>query len=379
MSASSTYPRIAVVEIPGKGKGIVALEPIHRGTRIIAEKPRIRVPYSTDPFRRRISDLRTLSEGDLAFFMSFPCDDGLDPIEGRLRHLIPCAGSPDEAFGLFETVCRFNHTCYSPLGRPNALYTWVEERKEEIVHATEDIAETEEITVAYIQAKTHTEDPQALLVQHWGFQCQCAGCQRPRPERLASLRRIKSYRQYSDKLPMRMLPFSGERPLHLLKDIEHNILSICAEGYVWEIGTCAHDAFQLCAFHGDGASAARWEVMAREVHRVIHGTDGDGYKNSASLVAKPSTFREWAALGTAKKFRGPSDEVVACFKTAVMSSNPSRCNNRDCPSKDSGTDFKRCKPCIDKLGLEVNYCSVECQTADWKAGHKSACGKAVKV
>ncbi|KAJ7048296.1 hypothetical protein C8F01DRAFT_1192584 [Mycena amicta] len=374
------YPRIAIVDIPGEGRGVVAREPILRGTRIIAEKPRIRVPHWLD--RRQALDLSTLSAEDLSFFMSFPAGSGADPVAGRLRHLIPCVASPDEAAALFETVCRMNHTCYSSLGRPNALYTWVEKRQEEVVHATEDIKENEEITVSYIQTKNHVMDPALFLRMHYEFDCGCPGCQRPRAERLQSLERVKAYNQYNRELPAQMVPSSGHAPLDILHGIERNLLAICAEGYVWEISSSAHDAFQLCAFYGDGKSAAQWEVMSREVHRVIYGVDLDEYEDSAKLVVRPTSFRPWKALvrpgGKALRLRGPSQEVLACFKRAVFGSGAPKCANRNC-SRTQAVTFQRCKPCIDKLGLDVYYCSRECQTEDWKDRHKAICGNAVKV
>ena len=36
--------------------------------------------------------------------------------------------------------------------------------------------------------------------------------------------------------------------------------------------------------------------------------------------------------------------------------------------------LKSCARC-----RKVAYCSVECQTADWKARHKAACGKRLEV
>ncbi|KAJ7048292.1 hypothetical protein C8F01DRAFT_1192575, partial [Mycena amicta] len=377
--SAPVYPRIAIVDIPGKGRGVVAREPIRRGTRIIAEKPRIRVPHWLD--RRQALDLNTLSAEDLSFFMSFPAGSDADPVAGRLRHLVPCGGAPDQAAALFETVCRMNHICHSPLGGPNASFAWVEERQEEIVHAREDIKENEEITVSYIQTKNHVMDPALFLRMHYEFDCGCPGCQRPRAERLQSLERVKAFTRFSQELPARMHAHSGHAPLDILDDIERNLLAICAEGYVWEIAGSGHDAFQLCAFYGDGKSAVQWEVMAREVQRVIHGVDLDVYEESAKLVVRPMSFRYWKALvrpgGKMLKLRGPSQEVLACFKRAVWGSRVPTCANSNC-SKTQPVTFQRCKPCIEKLGLDVYYCSRECQTEDWKDGHKAICGNAVK-
>ncbi|TFK99940.1 hypothetical protein BDV98DRAFT_129015 [Pterulicium gracile] len=257
MNTPNAYPRIAIFDISGKGKGVVALEPILRGTRIIAEKPRIRVPHWQD--HRRDLDFNSLTKEDQDFFMSFPCPDGRDPVAGRFCHLVPCVGSSDQASAIFETVCRLNHTCHSPMGRPNAVYTWVENKNEEIVHATEDIAVNEEITVSYIQVSGHILDPRTILKIGYGFECECAGCQRSPVQRTHSLARIKAFNDYNSRLPARM--GSREAPSSILNDIERNMLAICAEGYDLNISACAHDAFQLCGFYGDAGSAARWEVI----------------------------------------------------------------------------------------------------------------------
>ncbi|KAJ7211985.1 hypothetical protein GGX14DRAFT_621194 [Mycena pura] len=318
--ATSAFPLIKVVDIPGKGKGVVALESIPKGTRILSEKPRI-----------RLSDLRgidslSLSEDDLYFFLSFPSHgkDEENPVQSRLKHFLPCVGSVDNAIGLFETICRVNHTCYSPLGRPNALYMWREDLKEEsnsdrypyifrtssnassVLSATEDIAAMEEITVSYLQYNIHTEDPFIYLRRKFGFECSCLGCLRPASARQKSVERIKDFRQFTDGLPARIAlggPL-GDPPKSLLDSIEKYILMICAEGYVWQLGSCAHDAFQLCAFHGDADSASKWEALVRDSHEILQGADSPADQKSQKLAAFPKTFREWKVLGS-QKLNGP--------------------------------------------------------------------------
>lgn len=56
----------------------------------------------------------------------------------------------------------------------------------------------------------------------------------------------------------------------------------------------------------------------------------------------------------------------------TLSSNPFYCGNRKtCTKKeDKTTKFMQCSQC-----LWVRYCSKECQTAEWRAGHKDICNK----
>ncbi|KAJ6533365.1 hypothetical protein B0H10DRAFT_2204737 [Mycena sp. CBHHK59/15] len=60
----------------------------------------------------------------------------------------------------------------------------------------------------------------------------------------------------------------------------------------------------------------------------------------------------------------------------------SGCHLQTCPNGMHRNDdipkekqFLRCKECWTKLHREVKYCSRECQKLDWKAGHKTVCGK----
>ncbi|KAJ7048295.1 hypothetical protein C8F01DRAFT_1285076 [Mycena amicta] len=215
------------------------------------------------------------------------------------------------------------------------------------------------VKAPYFLTETHGLDPAQFLRIHYGFDCGCAGCQRPRSERLQSLERVKAFNRFSQELLARMQANSGHAPLDILDDIQRNLLTIWAEGYVWEIGRSGHDAFQLCAFYGDGKSAVQWEVMAREVNRVAHGMDHEIYQKSAKLVIRPTSFRQWKALvrpgGKALRLRGPSQEVLACFKRAVFGSSAP---NVPTPI--------------------VRNPRHECQIENWKEGHKAICGNAVK-
>lgn len=96
---------------------------------------------------------------------------------------------------------------------------------------------------------------------------------------------------------------------------------------------------------------------------MIHGIDSLEYENSASLVKSPHTFRQWKALAPmkSKTLRGPSDDVLAAFKKAAMSTHP-RCGNQGCTTDHAanGPDLmrlQRCAPCLEKLNLDVYYCS----------------------
>lgn len=116
-------PKIEICEIDGKGKGIIAVAPILRGTLLVREPPAISVAadsHSDDI----VSIMRSPEKLDM--LMSFPETQNftpLAPLLGRLAHFLPMGSSRS---GLFPTICRVNHACI-----PNAMYRWIEERSSE--------------------------------------------------------------------------------------------------------------------------------------------------------------------------------------------------------------------------------------------------------
>lgn len=119
MPTDARFPRIAIVDVPGKGKGVIAKEYILRGTLIVSEKPKITLPATP---AAALEALFSMSQDGREFLESFPCGPDENPILGRLKHFTPCIG--DGTVGLCPTICRVNHTCHSPKGSPNAAYFW---------------------------------------------------------------------------------------------------------------------------------------------------------------------------------------------------------------------------------------------------------------
>ncbi|KAJ7606967.1 hypothetical protein DFH06DRAFT_236314 [Mycena polygramma] len=179
---------IAIVDIPGKGKGVIAKENIARGTLIVSERPRIILPADDRKLDQAIS---RLSEEDLSFILSFPGPES-DPVRGRFKHFMHCVGDDGKgARGLSTAICRVNHTCHSPEWGPNATYSWNDKLKEEVLYATKEIREGQE--VSYMPNPSEYVEPLGFLWNKYGFKCTCPGCTRPAAERLASAQRIRGY------------------------------------------------------------------------------------------------------------------------------------------------------------------------------------------
>ncbi|KAJ7769327.1 hypothetical protein B0H16DRAFT_1365477 [Mycena metata] len=312
--ASTTFPNIAIVDVLGKGKGVIAKEDISRGTLIVSEKPRITLPRHPSQSTNTLSNL---SREDSLFLLSFPCGPDEHPIFGRRKHFTPCVGDDAVGSGLCPTICRVNHTCYSPKGRPNAAYFWNVNSKHEELWAIKEIQAGQEIEVSYMEDIENYQNPLVLLRQKFGFQCSCPGCARSAAEQTESERRIRAYNDFVRDLPSR---FGPESPLEILRDIETQVLIICEEGYTGEVGARAHDAFQLCAYYGDADSAKKWEAICRDCHALYHGRS-ESFEKARRLAAKPQDFRAWGQLGR-RKLRGPSKQVLEyCYPETQMMTN----------------------------------------------------------
>ncbi|KAJ7210286.1 hypothetical protein C8J57DRAFT_1608111 [Mycena rebaudengoi] len=315
------FPRITIVDIPSKGKGVVANEYIRRGTLIVSEKPRILLSVPTNATatmkESAIRLLASMSAEDKEFFLTFPSVSAHGSL-GRFKHFTPCVG--DNAWGLFPTVCRVNHSCYSPLGGPNAAYFWNIDTKEEDPWPLKCITCGQEIEVSYMENLANYKDPGAVLEQQYGFICSCKGCSGPASERESSTRRLLAYNNFVRELPWRF--FGVEEPLNILDDIQRQMVIVCEEGYTGEVGARAHDAFELCGYCGDAASAKQWEAICRDCHGLYTGRNSREFEESAKLAANPKSYAAWGENGR-RKLRGSSQQVLAyCSPTIELAGPP---------------------------------------------------------
>ncbi|KAG8683108.1 hypothetical protein FRC09_016290, partial [Ceratobasidium sp. 395] len=119
-----------VVDIPGRGKGVIASRDIKQGERLITEKPLFIVPKRltdrTDPRTLIRTTVSSLSQSDQAAFFT-------------LSYAKPNTSTPDIPFeifqtnaisagsigtGLFPRTARLNHGCSRAF---SAVYNWRED------------------------------------------------------------------------------------------------------------------------------------------------------------------------------------------------------------------------------------------------------------
>ncbi|KAG5341127.1 hypothetical protein C0989_011350 [Termitomyces sp. Mn162] len=134
-----------VADIPGKGKGMIAIRDIEQGERILTEEPAFLVPsqVSESPSAVIAKLLREASPKDREAvlnlsYVHFPenLDPETHPDEVALAIFQTNAIAAGKRVGIFPRSARMNHGCSSAF---NAVYTWRDKEEVLVVHALKKI------------------------------------------------------------------------------------------------------------------------------------------------------------------------------------------------------------------------------------------------
>ena len=174
---------IEIRSIDGKGVGIVALRPLERGQRILAEVPLARLSRVQWAARAQAEAelariLRPLSRVQRARFdsLSQAARHGStrSSMGTWLTNALPVnyddSGSDEAA--VFACIARLNHSC-----SPNCHHEWNATLGVETVHVISPVAAGEELTICYLTpAGRPRTDRQTRLREKFCFDCDCLLC-----------------------------------------------------------------------------------------------------------------------------------------------------------------------------------------------------------
>ena len=183
----SDDPKFVIQSVPGKGMGIVAVQPIAKGEEILSEAPLFTqqllrsvktiaqslAPKTADE-KRQFLELTNCHQGKLPHLMgifqtnAFPCGNN-----GRREKA--------STGGLFLQGSRFNSSCV-----PNVNNYWSERRQVIVFRALRNIAEGEELSVSYKLDLVARAGRRSVLQEKFGFECHCAACSLSGDKLLAS-------------------------------------------------------------------------------------------------------------------------------------------------------------------------------------------------
>ena len=168
-----------IVEISGKGTGMVSQKKLYPGDLIMTEKPLIEVPGNIyDNLAKVVKYLDKvvdrMSSSDREVFLNLTdCQRPADP------SYLGIFDTNDMDFGgsgaVFPVMARVNHSC-----QPNAEFVSDQERGIQRLVAIDNIDKEDEITINYLPMEEEGSDVkkrrQQFLKKHYCFTCTCRCC-----------------------------------------------------------------------------------------------------------------------------------------------------------------------------------------------------------
>ncbi|MCJ1386334.1 hypothetical protein MMC17_009460 [Xylographa soralifera] len=209
----------ALQDMPGKGKGLVAIKKISKATRILFEKAVVTVSKSVGSERLQTSickQVEALSENQRRDFLSMHNIHLYRNAAKQYLGIFRTNSLPAEAVGdkgaIFLEACRINHACDN-----NAQKNWNKKIKRHTVHTLRDINKGEEITITYLAPLKNRKARQKAFQEKFDFIYLCNLCSLPLEQSQESDRRLeKIYRlnnvidQLVDEAPQGLEPSDFE-------------------------------------------------------------------------------------------------------------------------------------------------------------------------
>lgn len=283
-----------VRDVPGKGRGLIALVDIPIGTRILCEKPLLLAKLASyqelEPVL--VAKLESMSEVSRQKFLSlhnfYKTKCPSLPLAGIfMTNALPCdTESRGGTGGIYATACLINHSCV-----PNAYPCWNAVAEHETVHAIRPIAVGTEITISYCD-----EGPsiarQADLSRSFGFTCTCNACSQPGSLLQANDNRriqIQSLEKaLGDLFRVAVSPDESLADCYsllrlLTKEFDNNPGILLVRVY--------YTGFQICIGHGDQARASAFARMAYKALLISVGGDNLETTMMKALARRPADHR----------------------------------------------------------------------------------------
>jgi hypothetical protein len=298
----------SLLDVPSRGKGLVASVDIPRGSRILEEAPIITIPthsQSEDFLKDNISQqVKKLNDDQQKLFFSmhnlYPYDDVVEQSFGIIRtNALPveCDGIQG---AIFLEACRINHACDN-----NAQKHWNERLRKHTVHALRDIAKGEEITIYYLGMHTSRTARQKRLHEKFGFLCTCSLCCQPVEQSQKSDERLERIDSLDDligeaarwmNLTLQTLRYTEEL-VHLHEEQDSGNPGL-ARTY-W-------DAAQIASANGDLARGSIFAKRAVEIWKIAYGGDSKEVQEFGALA---ENLKRLDFYGLSMEWKSSMDDI----------------------------------------------------------------------
>ncbi|GAW24195.1 hypothetical protein ANO14919_137770 [Xylariales sp. No.14919] len=175
---NNTTPSYAVVDMPPKGKGVVATRKIARAEAFMSDWATVVLDLSfPKAMQQQVGHqylhlaAEQLSDPDKVLGLGRSSAKAVDIVEDILgTNSFSYTLGGDSHMALYPEVARINHAC-----KPNAFVRFSATSFDVKVVAFRDIEVGEEITISYIPMN-HPRERRQRDLRRWGFECKCSLC-----------------------------------------------------------------------------------------------------------------------------------------------------------------------------------------------------------
>ncbi|KAG4435209.1 hypothetical protein IFR05_009317 [Cadophora sp. M221] len=277
----------ALQDVPGKGKGLVAIEKLFKGTRILFEEAVITVngPISSERLRTSICQ-QNVAEQYLGIVRT---------------NSLPAEAVGDKG-GIFLAACRINHACDN-----NAQKSWNKTTKRHIVHALTDINKGDEITITYLGPLKNRKVRQKALRERFGFSCLCHLCSLPPEQSQESDRRLEEIHRLDGVIDQLGTEGILVSPLRTLRYFDQQVRLYNDQGRE-DVGFAQAfvNAAQLVIANSDLARGRIFARRAASVWKTTLGSDSMEAVKYGALAQDPSKYE---LFGISMKWKTKADEA----------------------------------------------------------------------
>jgi SET domain len=291
MQSTMGNPTYAFQDMPGKGKGLVAIEKISKGTRILSEEAVVTVNEPVSSERLRVSicqQVEALSEHQRRAFLSMhnihPYKNAAEQYLGIVRtNSLPAEAVGDKG-AIFLEACRINHACDN-----NAQKNWNEKIKRHTVHALRDINKGEEITITYLSPLKNRKARQKALQESFGLTCLCCLCSLPPEQIQESDRRLEEIHRLDGVIDQLGTEGILVSPLRSLRYFDQQVRLYNEQGRA-DVGFAQAfvNAAQLAITNSDLARGRIFAERAASIWKTTLGGDSTQAIKHGALAQDPS-------------------------------------------------------------------------------------------
>ncbi|KAM0335059.1 hypothetical protein ACHAQA_000093 [Verticillium albo-atrum] len=172
-------PRYQLVDVEGKGLGLVANETIRKGDVLVREAPvmlrMVERPEAMNKAEAQGAQEKAflqLAKEEQMEVLDLARNIGGHPLDDIIRtNSFEVKFQGVAHYALFKEISRINHAC-----KPNTVTRWSQTKLQMEIVAYRDIKAGEELTVSYAPLHLMSDDRRDLIISTWGFECKCSLC-----------------------------------------------------------------------------------------------------------------------------------------------------------------------------------------------------------